>query len=39
MKKQVYEQIVEYCKEEAPIEACGLISGVGNKIKVRINII
>ncbi|OLO35871.1 hypothetical protein BTR23_16110 [Alkalihalophilus pseudofirmus] len=31
MKKQVYEQIVQYCKEEAPIEACGLVSGVDNK--------
>ncbi|WP_209125419.1 Mov34/MPN/PAD-1 family protein [Alkalihalobacillus sp. BA299] len=31
MKKEVYQQIVEYCKKEAPLEACGLISGIDKK--------
>lgn len=31
MKKQVYEQMVEYCMVESPIEACGLVSGKENK--------
>ncbi|MFV8827455.1 Mov34/MPN/PAD-1 family protein [Alkalihalobacterium sp. APHAB7] len=27
LKKEVYKQMVEHCKNEIPLEACGLISG------------
>ncbi|WP_216828216.1 Mov34/MPN/PAD-1 family protein [Alkalihalobacterium elongatum] len=31
IKKEVYQEMVKYCRKESPLEACGLISGVGNK--------
>lgn len=30
MFEEVYEEMIAYCKEQIPIEACGLISGVAN---------
>lgn len=27
MKRSVYEEVIHYCKEQLPFEACGLLSG------------